>query len=207
MIIAEITRQFAPRGLVMLSMSSCCSRPHTSAAVSSLLLAGLIVPQPLGVPVSPLTTCLPLEAALSARGWVCEQQLRLVTAKMDEKVLVFLTFLSSCLALALLSGSLATDHWVTAEATRASNSKSHGSVNFGLFFGTRRLNHGFGERIYDMNVFQVQYRESQFMVRELYITTIACVAGAILVGVVGACIALYNVAANPSEALCQYPGE
>ena len=35
------------------------------------------------------------------------------------------------------------------------NAKSEGRINFGLFWGTRRLNHGFGERVYEMDVMEV----------------------------------------------------
>ena len=37
-----------------------------------------------------------------------------------------------------------------------SNAKSEGRINFGLFWGTRRLNHGFGERVYEMDVMEVR---------------------------------------------------
>lgn len=127
--------------------------------------------------------------------------------KIKGKLLIFLTFLSTCLALALLASGLASQNWIVASANRSSNPKSHGRINFGLFRGTRRLNHGFGERVYPMNVYEVQYREKQFMIRELYVTTIACVCGAILLGLISAGLALLNVASNPIEAVCHFPGK
>ncbi len=123
-----------------------------------------------------------------------------------ERALIFATFLLSCGGLALLTGSLASKHWVVAAVHRPVNPKSEGRVHFGLFWGTRRLNHGFGERVNDMNVVDVQYREKTFFVRELYATTIACVCAALLFGLISACLALYNTASNPVESVCHFPG-
>ncbi|TRY75162.1 hypothetical protein TCAL_01660 [Tigriopus californicus] len=128
------------------------------------------------------------------------------TMKATQNVLLFLTFLTSCLAIALLAASLGTESWIVSDAQRPSNPKAQGTINFGLFHGTRRLNHGFGERIYPMNVFQVQYREQNFMIRELYVTTIVCVGVAILFGLISGSLALYNISTIPSEAVCHYPG-
>lgn len=124
----------------------------------------------------------------------------------SDRVICFGTFLASCAAIALLCGSLASQHWVVSTAHRESNAKSEGRINFGLFWGTRRLNHGFGERVYEMDVMEVQYRERDFLVRELYVTTISCVCGAVLFGLLGAGLALHNTAGNPKEAICHYPG-
>ena len=126
---------------------------------------------------------------------------------MSEKFAIFATFCTSCLALALLGGSLGSQHWITSTATRDTNDKSSGHINFGLFRGTRRLNHGFGERVYEMNVFDVQYREKDFMIRELYVCTIASVCAALLFGSICAGLALYNVASTPEEKVCHFPGE
>ncbi len=57
-----------------------------------------------------------------------------------------------------------------------------------------------------MSVLEAQYRQKDFLVRELYVTTVASACGAILVGVALACLALHNVAADPQEAACRYPG-
>ena len=53
----------------------------------------------------------------------------------------------------------------------------------------------------------MQYRERDFLVRELYVTTISCVCAAILFGLFGAGLALHNTAGNPKEAICHYPGK
>lgn len=147
------------------------------------------------------------------------------------KAIIFLTFLSTCLALALLSAALGSNHWIVSAVYRPANTKSHGVVNFGLFRGTRRylrnrlsfpylsvfaftivlrswcrLNPGFGERVYEMDVVDVQYRDKQFFIRELYVTTIVCVCAAILFGLIVAALALVNTATNPIETVCHYPG-
>lgn len=128
-------------------------------------------------------------------------------AIVSDRVVVFVTFLVSCAAIALLAGSLGSQHWVVSTAHRQSNEKSEGRINFGLFWGTRKLNHGFGERVYEMDVLEVQYREREFLVRELYVTTITCVCAAILFGMFSAGLALHNTAGEPSEAICHYPGK
>ncbi len=52
---------------------------------------------------------------------------------MNEKTTIFVTFVTSCVCLALLAGSLGSDHWLVAKVHRESNVKSEGIVNFGLF--------------------------------------------------------------------------
>jgi len=124
---------------------------------------------------------------------------------MAEKAVIFVTFLSSCLAVALLAGAMGTDHWVVARATR-NNTASSGRVNAGLFRGTRRLNYGFGVRVRPLDVWKTQYREQGYLVRGLYATTIVATGAGVLMGAAMACLALYNVAASPPDAACQFPG-
>jgi hypothetical protein len=126
--------------------------------------------------------------------------------KTRQKTAIFIIFLATCVAIALLAGSLATNYWIVSAAYRPSNQRSIGTVNLGLFRGTRRLNTGFGERVHEMNVVQVQYEEKDFFVRELYVTTISCVCAAILFGLICAALSLYNTASNPVEAVCHFPG-
>ena len=61
--------------------------------------------------------------------------------------------------------------------------------------------------IFAVAFLQVQYREKDFLVRELYVTTISCVCAAILFGLFGAGLALHNTSGNPKEAICHYPGK
>ena len=126
--------------------------------------------------------------------------------KTKEKILIFFTFLFTSLAQALLNGSHVSQNWIVSGAKRPTNSKSEGTINFGLFRGIRKLNHGFGERVYEMDVVETQYREKQFMVRELYVTTIACVCVSALFGIICAVLSLLNTSCNPSEPVCHYPG-
>jgi hypothetical protein len=127
--------------------------------------------------------------------------------RLNEKALIFLTFLFTCGALALLIGSLVTEYWVTAKAVRASNLKSEGHINFGLFKGTKILNHGFGERVYEFSVVDVQYREKDFLIRELYAVTVASVCASLLFGIICAGQSLYNTSFTATEAVCHFPGQ
>ncbi len=60
--------------------------------------------------------------------------------------------------------------------------------------------------MYDLNVLEAQYRDRDFLVRELYVCTVAAACGALLLGVAAAVLSLHNVAADPAEAACALPG-
>ena len=122
-----------------------------------------------------------------------------------QRSIIFLTFLTACLALALLAGSLGTQYWVVASAERESNNKS-GFIHFGLFEGERRLNHGYGERKYPMKILDVLYHDRSFMIKDLYITTIGCICVSMLFGIIAAMSAIVNTASTPSEPICHIPG-
>jgi len=125
-----------------------------------------------------------------------------------KRSLIFVTFFVSCLAISLLAASLGTEHWVEAECRRDGDfsDKSNGTVNFGLFHGSRHLNSGLGDRHYPMNMLKVLYRERTFLMYELYISTIALVCAGILFGIFGSLLAIVNTAYNPIEAICHVPG-
>jgi hypothetical protein len=91
-------------------------------------------------------------------------------------------------------------------ATRDSNNKSSGFINFGLFEGSKKLNHGFGERHFHMDLLDILFHERTFLIKELYIATIACIAVALFFGIVSACMAVINTASNPTEYICHMPG-
>lgn len=105
------------------------------------------------------------------------------------------------------SGGLGTNYWVIASAVRESSNKSSGSINFGLFEGTKRLNHGFGERHLHMNILDILFHERSFMIKELYIATIGCISVAMFFGIISALLALVNTASNPTEYICHMPGK
>lgn len=77
---------------------------------------------------------------------------------MTKRVLTFCTFFVCCGCLALLSASFATQKWIVAKpvkvglspsisnVTAEDNTKFRGELNFGLFEGSKTLNHGFGDR-------------------------------------------------------------
>jgi len=125
-----------------------------------------------------------------------------------KRSLIFVTFFVSCLSIALLAAGLGTQHWVEAQCRRDGNfsDKSNGTVNFGLFEGSRHLNSGLGDRHYPMDLIEILYRDRSFMVYELYISTIALVCGSILFGIMASMLAIVNTAYNPIEAICHIPG-
>jgi len=125
-----------------------------------------------------------------------------------KRSFIFVTFFVSCLAISLLAAALGTEHWVSAECVREGEfkDKSSGTINFGLFKGSRLLNFGLGERHYPMNMQDILYKERTFLQYELYIATISMVVAGILFGVLSALLAIVNTAYNPIEAICHIPG-
>jgi len=127
-----------------------------------------------------------------------------------KRSLIFVTFFGSCLAIALLAASLGTKHWVSANCKRTENpEKSNGTVHFGLFYYQAHLNFGLGNRPYTESMLGhtgILYHERQFLIYELYIATIATVAGGIFFGIISAMMAIINTASNPIEAICHIPG-
>lgn len=64
--------------------------------------------------------------------------------------LVFATFFGNCLVVGLLVASLTTNYWIQAEAKRNNNGTAtagEGRINFGLFYGYKNLNVGYGDRL------------------------------------------------------------
>ena len=126
---------------------------------------------------------------------------------LKERSIIFFTFLVTCLALALLSGGMGTQYWVVSRAVRTANNKSEGFVHFGLFEGTRRLNTGYGERVNLMDIIDIMFRDKEFVLRGLFVSTIASVAVSILFGILAALLAVVNTASNPKELICHIPGQ
>ena len=125
--------------------------------------------------------------------------------------LIFVTFFGSCLAISLLTASLNTNYWVTAQCKRTTENKerSNGTVNLGLFFYEANLNFGLGDRHFPEKMLGsegILYRERQFLLYELYIGTIACVVAGIFFGIISAMLAIVNAGSNPVEAICHVPG-
>ena len=128
-----------------------------------------------------------------------------------RRALIFVTFFGSCLAISLLTASLNTNYWTTAECKRTTDNKekSNGTVNMGLFFYEASLNFGLGDRHYPEKMLGsegILYLERQFLVYELYIATIACVVAGIFFGIISAMLAIVNTGSNPVEAICHVPG-
>lgn len=79
--------------------------------------------------------------------------------------MIFLTFIGSCFAIALLVASLGTKQWVNARAKRTSNPhESDGKIQFGLFDGKKELNVAYGWRTYDINGKNPLYSSRVFIV-------------------------------------------
>ncbi|KAG8266707.1 hypothetical protein J6590_065741 [Homalodisca vitripennis] len=81
-----------------------------------------------------------------------------------KRGMIFVTFLGSCLGIALVAAALGTKHWVTSRAKRTPNPlESDGLVHLGLFYGDKDLNVAYGWRNYpfteskDMRVGVFQY--------------------------------------------------
>lgn len=66
-----------------------------------------------------------------------------------KRGMIFVTFLGSCLSIALLAAAMGTKYWVVSKAKRTPNPmESDGIVHFGLFQGEKELNVAYGWRTY-----------------------------------------------------------
>ncbi|XP_013103421.1 uncharacterized protein LOC106084348 [Stomoxys calcitrans] len=79
------------------------------------------------------------------------------------RTLIFSTFFGSCIAIGLLLGSLTTDNWVRANPKRGNSTNSEGEVHFGLFYGSKVLDSGFGKRITPVEVYTFIQTEPESM--------------------------------------------
>ncbi|GLV44405.1 uncharacterized protein CBL_10209 [Carabus blaptoides fortunei] len=126
---------------------------------------------------------------------------------MFRKGMIFVTFFTSCLAIALLVASLGTKQWVNARARRTSNpQESDGRVHFGLFEGKKELNVAYGWRSYDMHVIEILKHEEDFMVYSIWLATITTVCLGLLFAILAAIFAVINTATNPAGSLSGVPG-
>lgn len=66
-----------------------------------------------------------------------------------KRGMIFVTFLGSCLSIALIAAALGTNYWIVAQARRTPNpTESEGHIHFGLFQGKKELNVAYGWRTY-----------------------------------------------------------
>ena len=124
-----------------------------------------------------------------------------------QRSVIFATFLVAFCGLGLLAGGLGTRYWVVAQAEKETSDKASGFIHFGLFEGTKRLDHGWGERSVPMDIVEILYRERTFMVKELWVGTIVFICVAMLFGIIAAFAAIINTAHNPVEPICHIPGK
>jgi len=116
--------------------------------------------------------------------------------------LILVTFVGCCASLALLSGSLSTDHWVQSDVKRMTSPfESSGRVHFGLFNGQRELNVGYGWRTYPISVGALMNAEPDFLHFGLWITSVSCVMGCILSSLIGAFMSIVNTAITPRQTI------
>jgi len=87
------------------------------------------------------------------------------------RALIFSTFFGSCIAIGLLLVSLTTNHWVRAYPRRRNSTDSKGEVNFGLFYGNKDLNYGFGTRSHPITVYTFIQNEPDTMNFWLWLIT------------------------------------
>ncbi|CAG7829548.1 unnamed protein product [Allacma fusca] len=124
--------------------------------------------------------------------------------------MTFVSFLTCCAALALLLAALSTQYWIVGRAHRTIQSPkpnySDGHIHFGLFYGRKNLNVGYGWRPADINVVEILNKDRTFMSYGLWIGTIGSVCSAIFFAVISAVFALVNTATTPIEAITGIAG-
>uniref|UniRef100_A0A1B6LYA0 MARVEL domain-containing protein n=1 Tax=Graphocephala atropunctata TaxID=36148 RepID=A0A1B6LYA0_9HEMI len=124
-----------------------------------------------------------------------------------KRGMIFVTFLGSCLGIALVAAALGTKHWVTSRARRTPNpSESDGVVHLGLFYGDKDLNVAYGWRNYPFTVVDTMRSDPSFMVYSYWLTTVACLSLSLLFAAVAAVFAVINTATTPIGALTGVPG-
>ncbi|XP_021921167.1 clarin-2 isoform X2 [Zootermopsis nevadensis] len=121
--------------------------------------------------------------------------------------MIFVTFLGSCLGIALVVAALGTKFWIVARARRVSNpEESDGRIHFGLFDGKKELNVAYGWRTYDVSVLELMRTDHEFLLYGLWVAAIACIAGALLFAGLSAIFAVINTATTPIGTVTGVPG-
>ncbi|XP_054708622.1 clarin-3-like [Uloborus diversus] len=139
-------------------------------------------------------------------------------ADMTKRVLTFCTFFICCGCLALLSASFATQQWIVAKplkvglppsisnATAGDSNKFRGELHFGLFEGSKTLNHGFGDRKTHIWVQQEMVKNPQLFLFSLWLLTIMGLALAMLFALISAVFAVINTVVTPVEVITGIAG-
>lgn len=123
-----------------------------------------------------------------------------------KRIIVFLTFFICCGCIIFLAVSLATKEWIVAKPVRIvvnltdeDEGKFRGYINFGLFEGSKELNHGFGNRKTHISIRQEISQNPSFMSNGLWLFTIICVSLATLFALISAVFAIINTVLIPVE--------
>ncbi|XP_015916501.1 clarin-3 [Parasteatoda tepidariorum] len=139
-------------------------------------------------------------------------------ADLTKRVITFCTFFICCGCLALISASLATQKWIVAKpvkvglppsisnATAGDHTKFRGDLHFGLFEGSKTLNHGFGDRKTHIWVQQEMGKNPQLFIFSLWLLTIMSLALAMLFALVSAVFAVINTVVTPVEVITGIAG-
>lgn len=137
---------------------------------------------------------------------------------LTKRVLTFCTFFICCGCLTLLSASFATQRWIVAKpvkvglpvsisnATAGDNNKFRGEMYFGLFEGSKTLNHGFGDRKSHIWVQQEMAKNPQLFTFSLWLFTIMSLALAMLFALISAVFAVINTVVTPVEVITGIAG-
>ncbi|XP_053213266.1 clarin-2-like [Panonychus citri] len=134
-----------------------------------------------------------------------------------KRIAAFITFFICIIALALLTGSLTTNKWITSkpERIRLNNVPDHirnqsvqsderkfkGDIHFGLFHGTKILNYGFGDRTNSIWIKEELMKNPSLMPFGLWLFTILSVAIAMLFGLVSLIFSIINTVITPIEVI------
>ena len=91
---------------------------------------------------------------------------------LQERTIIFITFLIACLGLALTAGAIGTKYWVVSNPIRlhsngSADTKSNGYIHLGLFELGGYVDYGYGPRPRHGNILNITYYDTQFMIREL----------------------------------------
>jgi hypothetical protein len=141
-----------------------------------------------------------------------------------KRIFTFLTFFVCTACLAALSASLATNKWVSALPVRVSlingsdlqatdraprdrsDRKFRGEISFGLFQGSKTLNYGFGDRNSQLWIKEELMKNPNLMPFGLWMSTVLCVALAMLFGLVSSIFAVINTVMTPIEVITGLQG-
>ncbi|KAI1305962.1 hypothetical protein HDE_01104 [Halotydeus destructor] len=138
-----------------------------------------------------------------------------MTSERTKRIFTFLTFFVCTACLVCLTASLATHNWLTARPIRLTTingssqllddddgtGKFRGTINLGLFQGTKVLNYGFGDRVSTIWIKEELLRNPSLMPFGLWLFTVMCCSIAILFGLISSIFGIINTVMTPIETI------